>query len=337
MNRPSDALRQTVIEFCAELGADALLVQGAGGNVSWKAGETLWVKASGAWLADACVRNIFVPVDLPDLRLAISTGEFSAPPKVQGATDLRPSIETMLHGLMPHAVVVHVHAVEVLALLVRSTALQELKLRLGDALAWVSVGYHKPGAELAAGIHGALQMCPDASVVFMKNHGLVVGGAHVEEVRQRLNTVVALLTQICQDGLGEKAAASERVDYAALPDTAVQALALDDALFRRLATDWALYPDHVVFLGSAAHTFESWNSFAQSRLPQVPLPDLVFIRHGGVYVTSAFSCAKAVQLRCYYDVLVRQPRDAVIDAMTQQQIAQVLNWDSEKYRQQLEK
>ena len=337
MKQESDALSHSVTRFCAELGADPLWVQGAGGNVSWKVGDTLWVKASGAWLADASERSIFVPVDLVNLRLAINAKEFSAVPQVQGDTELRPSIETMLHALMPHTVVVHVHAVEVLALLVRATALQELKQGLGEALAWVCVDYFKPGAELAAAIHAALEACPDAPVVFMKNHGLVVGGANVEEVRHRLNTVVALLTQAHQELPVAKVAEPKSEDYVVLQDSAVQALAQDRVLFQRLATDWALCPDHVVFLGPTAHTYASWRDFKQAWQIESPSPELIFIQDSGVFVTRGFSQAKAAQLRCYYDVLVRQTPGAALNSMSQEQIAQVLNWDSEKYRQRLEK
>jgi len=64
MNRHEDALRSSVIEYCAAIGADPLLVQGAGGNVSWKESDTLWVKASGTWLKEAVQKDIFVPVEI---------------------------------------------------------------------------------------------------------------------------------------------------------------------------------------------------------------------------------------------------------------------------------
>ena len=57
--------------FCSNLGKDSLLIQGAGGNISWKDGNKLWIKASGTWLADANIMDIFVPVDLSHLRLEI--------------------------------------------------------------------------------------------------------------------------------------------------------------------------------------------------------------------------------------------------------------------------
>ena len=57
--------------MCTMFGANPLLVQGAGGNVSWKEEDTLWVKASGTWLSDASAEDIFLP-RLSYLRTAIS-------------------------------------------------------------------------------------------------------------------------------------------------------------------------------------------------------------------------------------------------------------------------
>ena len=47
--------------FCKKIGSNSLLVQGAGGNISWKEDDVLWIKASGMWLIDAVKENIFVP------------------------------------------------------------------------------------------------------------------------------------------------------------------------------------------------------------------------------------------------------------------------------------
>ena len=45
------------------IGADAALVQGAGGNTSLKRDGVLWVKASGRWLARAADHLAGVPVE----------------------------------------------------------------------------------------------------------------------------------------------------------------------------------------------------------------------------------------------------------------------------------
>ena len=179
-------LKSSVIQFCADIGGDPLLVQGAGGNVSWKDGETLWVKASGTWLSDAATDNIFVPVDLNDLQKAIDIGNFSVTPTLISDSDLKPSIETLLHALMPHPVVVHLHAIEILAYLVRRNCEEELASLLGNKVPSVIVDYFKPGAELAAAIKNTLNDNRDAKVIFLKNHGVVIGGANINEIQTNI-------------------------------------------------------------------------------------------------------------------------------------------------------
>ena len=84
----------------------------------------LWVKASGLWLADALTRDIFVPVALEPVLAGIAT---DAADPVSGAVvaalnreGLRPSIETTLHALLPHRIVVHTHSVRTIALAIRT-------------------------------------------------------------------------------------------------------------------------------------------------------------------------------------------------------------------------
>ena len=85
---------QTIAEqiklYCARIGADPLLVQGAGGNVSWKEDSILWVKASGTCLAEADKKDIFVPVDLSELQLNITQNDFSTKPRIINNSHLKP-------------------------------------------------------------------------------------------------------------------------------------------------------------------------------------------------------------------------------------------------------
>ena len=48
-----DAELQALRILSASVGADPLLVQGAGGNTSLKQAGLLWIKASGTWLMNA--------------------------------------------------------------------------------------------------------------------------------------------------------------------------------------------------------------------------------------------------------------------------------------------
>lgn len=331
--------RDTIVDFCTRAGTDPLLVQGAGGNVSWKAGNVLWIKASGTWLAEASKRDIFAPVDLAHLQSAISIGDFSATPKVLGDSALRPSIETMLHALMPHPVVVHVHAVEVLAHLVRTDWLNGLQQALDGSIAWAAAPYRRPGAELAEAVADAL-VGTDANVIFLQNHGVVIGGSDVAEVESILMQLThALINPVAQPQQAVAAPAELSVGndvYSLLADPVVQRLATEPALTARLAGEWALYPDHVVFLGADAHVVDSGAVLTQLADAQAQAPELLFVRDLGVYVAPGFSEAKKVQLRCYADVIVRQEQ-RTLHALSRGDIGALLNWDAERYRMNLSK
>ena len=79
----------------------------------------------------------------------------------------RPSIETFMHGVMPQRIVLHLHAIEALAVLVRADARETLRARLRNRFRWEWVEYRKPGAELARSVAVALGRTPDAEVVFL--------------------------------------------------------------------------------------------------------------------------------------------------------------------------
>ena len=338
-------MRDAVRKFCARIGSDPLLVQGAGGNVSWKEGNTLWVKASGTWLADAERNDIFVPVDLrkPDGVLddagAGREGEGGDGPAP------RPSIEAGLHAIVPRTVVAHLHAVEALAVLVRIGAQDELAAKLDDRISWELVEYHQPGAKLAAAVRRALRRRPSADVIFLRNHGLVVAGHSVDAVETTLAAVVSALKHdvACGKARCERAApggpppgrlpASEETSlpgYAEIEDGEIQNIVHDPDLYRRLSDAWALYPDHVVFLGAEAHVFDSRDhaaGFSRTRRPP-----LIFIRSDGVFAARGFDAAKLAQLRCYYDVLVRQRPEDVQVELAEREVDALVNWGAEHYR-----
>ena len=332
-------LRSEVVRLCSELGQDRLMVQGAGGNVSYKLDSELWVKASGTWLADAAKEDIFVAADIISLRAAIARDDFGAMPCLAVASQMRPSIETMLHALMPHRIVAHLHAIEALVHLIQPNCEALLSERLGDFCDWTLVDYHKPGAALAAAVAARLKDSGPISVVFLRNHGVVVGGDTTEEVR----AVLALLTKRLYSPSREmtmryrQQAAQESPgallgDYIPLKDEQLEALVFDEVSYSRLQQSWALYPDHVVFLGPYALTYESvaaWNAQPPTKNgPKYP----VFVKGFGIFVPKMFNRAAHEQLRCYYDVVSRLPPAAQTVTLSTADVASLLEWDAEKYR-----
>ncbi len=338
MNTQQICKRDSIIAFCQNVGADPLLVQGAGGNVSWKEGNTLWIKASGTWLAEAAEKDIFVPVDLAHLETALAEGDFGAKPRVLGSSNHRPSIETLLHALMPQPVVVHLHAVEILSHLVRVDCEVAFDTLQSEAMNWVCVPYRKPGAALASAVGEALAISPEANVVFLRNHGVVIGGDDVVAVEKFLNELTSLLAirprvEVDVTIPISSLTINESLSYAPVSDTRIQQLAFDEHLFARLSSDWVLYPDHAVFLGAKAAKYSSIANLMEEVRQMEEAPYLVFVQDVGVYAKSQFSPAKLAQLHCYYEVLARQPQQRALCALTYEQIAELLDWDAEKYRQ----
>ena len=107
-NFSQDNKKLSISEYCERIGSNPLLVQGAGGNISWKEGDVLWVKASGMWLIDATKENIFVSVDLKYIQQEVAKKKYSIDIQSIESSELHPSIETILHGILPHNVVLQV-------------------------------------------------------------------------------------------------------------------------------------------------------------------------------------------------------------------------------------
>ncbi|MFT6642228.1 MAG: rhamnose utilization protein RhaD (predicted bifunctional aldolase and dehydrogenase) [Flavobacteriaceae bacterium] len=339
---PEKFIKESVVNYCDVIGVNPLLVQGAGGNVSWKDGGTLWIKASGAWLSDATQNDIFVPVDLVHLQKSVLSGNFSVLPKLRAESNLRPSIETLLHALMPHPVVIHLHAIEVLAHLVRHGVELTLSSVLGTKVRWTNVGYFKPGEELASAVWTALLTTPDADVVFLQSHGIVIGGEDIDAVNGILRTLTDAFKTVQRPILSMPQPASDIYlddgkSYVPVRDLSVHQLAIDMVLFNRLASDWALYPDHVVFLGPKARMFECIGDFKKTCQKAINCPELAFVRGVGVFVLPDFSIGKYSQLCCYYDVLSRQVEGTMLSSLGEDQIADLLDWDAEKYRMHVAK
>jgi len=344
MNTTS-SIRDSVLNFCTKIAADPLLVQGAGGNVSWKDGATLWVKASGTWLSDAQKEEIFVRVDRQVIDEAIARGDYSVNPMALEDYQLRPSIETLLHVLMPYKFVVHLHLVDAVVYLARNTCQVELQTKLGDTISWGLVNYHMPGADLAQAIYSSLSAKPGIQVLLLKNHGVVLGAQTIEEIERDLKTLCRYLCNEPRQFDGDEHAAAKRAtaaldgtSYRFCLDASLHFLATDPELYEHLAVNWAICPDHVVFLGAQAIRINDLTALHRSLATNAdPAPPFVFVKGMGVLENRAVTLAQKAQLTFYLDVMRRQPLGQRLDSLNYEQIANLLNWDAEKYRLHLKK
>ncbi|MEP0520455.1 MAG: class II aldolase/adducin family protein [Hyphomicrobiales bacterium] len=325
------------------IGLDPMLIQAAGGNTSIKNGDTMWIKASGTLLADALKAEIFVPVDLEEMRKAVTAGEARADQPgeflIPGFSTLRPSIETSLHAVFDQKVVIHAHCVHTLAHAIRSDAETLLRDRL-NGLKWASVNYTKPGANLAQAVAGKLDTGTD--VIILRNHGVIVAADTVDQAHKLLMNVHSRLAVVADSALkpdlARLASLSAKGNYE-LPDyEPLHQLALKSERCRQ-ASFGSLYPDHVIFCGIGVAVVEDGETpeIVSRRVEDMglPIPVFMLVPGAGVLVQSDASSGAFALMRCLADVMVRVPEDAKLDYLSQEQNLELLNWDAEKYRQAL--
>jgi rhamnose utilization protein RhaD (predicted bifunctional aldolase and dehydrogenase) len=287
-------------------------------------------------------KEIFVPVDRQPINAALAHGNYTFSPQARVGYTLRPSIETLLHALMPHQFVVHLHPVDAVAHLVRHNCEADLQVALEDTFDWELVGYHKPGADLAQAIHAKLLEKPDLQVVLLKNHGVLLGAEsllEIERLLRILNERLKIQPRPSHDALSNvsrlSSAALSHSGYQISGDVSLHCLVTDHSLFKRLTDSWSICPDHVVFLGEVAVCIESLVNLTQELEFFKDPPPFIFVKDEGVFEHCSVTISQRAQLTFYSDVILRQVFDCLVDTLNGRQISELLNWDAEKYRQSL--
>lgn len=326
--------------FCAHLGEDPMMVQGAGGNFSWKIDDTLWIKASGTQLSRAVEEDIFVATDLRDLLKSFESDNFEASPKIIGSSTLRPSIETMLHALMPQKFVIHLHMVDALALLVLDDCVSLLKEKIKTQFKWSMVNYYKPGSKLARAVADTLNKHPDINLLFLRNHGIVLAAESLEELTIGLNELGILLSKT-PNGLSktvhlnsdsEDIQALRDVGYSLVEKKCLTNLVTDENLLNCIEEKWVLCPDHAVFLGSTPTVGSTKEILSMLSGLDANKPPFVFCKNFGVFQKTGVSRSQIEQLICYYDVLIRIDDFEKIVTLNDDNVSELVDWEAEKYR-----
>jgi rhamnose utilization protein RhaD (predicted bifunctional aldolase and dehydrogenase) len=186
-----------IVELSHFYGSNAEYVVAGGGNTSYKDGNTLYIKGSGAALGDIRAGD-FVKMDraklariwqknyspnhaereaavLADLMAARMAGE-----------EGRPSVETLLHDLLPYTLVVHLHP----ALVNGLTCGREGERAAGELFAGEAIWIPStnPGYTLSLEVKNALEAHSarhqrQAAIILLQNHGVFAGADTAEGIR----------------------------------------------------------------------------------------------------------------------------------------------------------
>jgi rhamnose utilization protein RhaD (predicted bifunctional aldolase and dehydrogenase) len=188
---------QQLIEISRHYGGDSAYVIAGGGNTSFKDDQRIWIKASGIPLSgigesgfvclsrqklgeieensypeDSVLREEQVKRDMQ--RAIIS-------PK-----NLRPSVETSLHNLIDHSLIVHTHPTIINAVMCANDAQKEVEERFGSEALYVE--YTDPGYILFKKLQAEIRTYrqrygAEPKIIFLQNHGIFVGAGSAPEVK----------------------------------------------------------------------------------------------------------------------------------------------------------
>ena len=188
-----------IVKLSRYYGADPSFVLAGGGNTSVKTSDTLYVKASGAALA-TIDRDGFAKMDRAKLR-ALAEADLGKDVEAREAKfkqaildarlepekGQRPSVECLIHHLIPAQYVVHSHATIANALTCCTKGEAIAKELFKDDVLWLP--YVDPGFTLAQSLKAALAQYTARTgrgfpqAILMANHGLIVAGDTPDQIR----------------------------------------------------------------------------------------------------------------------------------------------------------
>lgn len=187
------------------IGSDRAVCNWGGGNTSFKTKasdfkgnevDVMWVKGSGSDLATMKESN-FSGLLLQDMLELETRSEMSDEEMVAylehciiAKNHPRPSIETLLHAFLPYKHVDHTHPDAIISICCAPNGQEIAQQIWGNRYVWVP--YIRPGFKLSKMIAEGVRNNPQAELVLMEKHGLVVWG---ETAQESYNKTIEVIQQ----------------------------------------------------------------------------------------------------------------------------------------------
>ncbi len=225
---PVDAL----LKLSRCYGADPSFVIAGGGNTSVKTDDRLHVKASGYAMA-TLDRDGLVEMDRRKLD-DIAAAEFGSDraqrearykaaildARVKPDQAQRPSVEALLHHLVPGRFVVHTHSTIANTLTCCTRGETIAREMFGDEIVWLP--FVDPGFMLGKALAKAIGDWRQQTgregplAILMANHGLIVSGDEPDEIREKTGSVLGRIIEALPDDWSTRwRDAAERAEDAA--------------------------------------------------------------------------------------------------------------------------
>ncbi len=327
-------------DLSARVGSDPLLVQASNGNTSIKLDGVLWIKASGKWLARATEDDIFVPVELADVQESIGSG--AEVPFRQYIKDTKlPSIETPMHAVLRHRVVIHVHSINAIAWAIRVDGPDQLRERLAG-LKWRWIPYTPSGIPLARKIEQTVADTPETDILILGNHGLVVCGSDCQSAEKLLAEVERRIAIAPRRPPEPDAAVLEmiaRISGWQFPEVETLHALGTDSVTRKILSGGVLYPCQAIFLGRTMPLFPpamSFSNFAENFCGAEKALPFIAVEKGGVMLNEKMNDAERATLIALAEVAQRTSESARLRYLEDSEVEDVLSGGAESYKEMVD-
>ena len=170
-----------------EIGKDFSLVQGPGGNTSYKVNNKINIKKTGTYLKNSTEHGIFIEENLDELETFYKNRNDNKKYRKEL------SIETPLHIIFNHRFVFHYHSILSIILSV-SKDLKEIK-NICESLKIEWIPYKRPGIELANEISKFIPN-ENNNKFFLQNHGMLIASNDIDEVLEEIYYFEKLFLEI---------------------------------------------------------------------------------------------------------------------------------------------
>ncbi|MDR0495338.1 MAG: class II aldolase/adducin family protein [Treponema sp.] len=364
---------EALVELSRFYGADPDYVLAGGGNTSWKDGGILYVKGSGTALAEASAAT-FVKMDRNALALiwekkypessaeresAVLSDMMAA--RMPGEEQKRPSVETLLHDILPFAFIAHFHPALVNGVACSRQDEAAMREIFGKEPIWVSSV--NPGYVLSRLVKTAMDAYREeyrksASVIFLQNHGIFVGADSIGGIKEQYGEVMEKIGDRIKrrpdfSGVtitsGSDAADTAGIIAQALIELSgsaafmsggeIAALVKDRSSFAPVSS--AFTPDHIVYSGGdplftdaadGTGVRRAWEDHVQKTGRN---PKVIAVQGLGVFGVAAAEKAARLALDLFKDTVKIACYAESFGGplfMTQDQIDFINNWEVERFR-----
>jgi rhamnose utilization protein RhaD (predicted bifunctional aldolase and dehydrogenase)/NAD(P)-dependent dehydrogenase (short-subunit alcohol dehydrogenase family) len=213
--QPKKADMDALVALSRRYGSDPAFLLAGGGNTSCKTEGRLYVKASGEALAtinadgfvamdrDALDELLNRPVSENPQQREAECKEALLRARCRPEGTRRPSVESLLHHVLPETFVVHTHPTAGNAVACCRRGEEITRELFGDEVLWVP--FVHPGLVLARALQSALADYAqrtgreETPPILMGNHGLIVTGQTPEQIHEKTDTVLAAVRRRLED------------------------------------------------------------------------------------------------------------------------------------------